>query len=306
MPSLPAVMMHGLIKARMEKINHAIMAAATIEEKVAVYRKEMAMEVGSLILGDFYAVDGELAGRPATWVVKDGLPEDKVILFLHGGGYVGGTVYHSRNQAADVARAAGQRVVSLDYRLAPENPFPAALDDVLAAYQALLDSGLKARSISLIGLSAGGGLALASILSLKQASLPLPGAVVGLSPWCDLTMRQITIQANKDKDIMISPEFLSAAAELYAAGQDRTNPLISPIFGDLTDFPPLMLQVAAEEILLGEVIAFADRAEKSGVKVHLDIFDGMWHVWQSLNEVVPEARTALDRIGSFISENTAL
>lgn len=305
MPSLPGVMLHGLIKSRMEKIKNSIQAAETNEEKVAIYRRDLTLDVGSLVLGDCKAEDSELAGRPATWITSDSFPADRMILFLHGGGYVGGSVFYSRNQAADIAKAAGRKLVSLDYRLAPEAPWPAALQDVLAAWRSLLADGYEASSISLVGFSAGGGLALASVLAMRQENLPLPGAVVGLSPWCDLTLRQITIKANSGKDIMISPEFLEVAASLYTAGHDRADPLISPLFGDLTGFPPLLLQVAAEELLLGEVIALADKADKSGVEVSLEIYDGMWHVWQSMNELLPEARSALDHVGGFIRQWSA-
>lgn len=302
MPSLPAVMMHGLLKTRMKKINTAIMSAETIEERVAVYRKEMSVDISSLILGDYHAEETELAGRPATWILNEGFPEDRAILFLHGGGYIGGSVYYSRNQASDIAKTVGQKVVSLDYRLAPEDPFPAAVQDVVAAWRSLLDSGYAPEALTLAGFSAGGGLALASILAMRQYGLPLPGAVVALSPWCDLTLQQITVKANSGKDIMFPPEFLEMAAVCYANGHDRKDPLMSPLFGDLAGFPPILLQVASEELLLGEVIALADKADKSGVTVSLDIYDGMWHVWQSVDELIPESRTAMDSVGEFIRQ----
>ncbi len=302
MRSLTAVVLRGLLKTRMDRVNRAVLSAGAPEEQVAVYRRELSIEIGKLVLGDYRVEDSLLGGRPATWIRHDSFPNDRATLFLHGGGYVGGSVYYSRNQAYDIAKAAGQEVVSLDYRLAPENPFPAAVDDVLAAWRDLLGQGYAPEMLTLAGFSAGGGLALAATLAIRENGLPLPGAVVGLSPWCDLTMNQITVKANNGKDIMIPAEFLALAAGLYANGQDRTNPLMSPLYGNLTGFPPLLLQVAAEELLLGEVIAFADKADKSGVAVTLEIFDGMWHVWQSLDEVVPEARAAMERIGEFICE----
>jgi len=300
MPSLPAVMLHGLLKAKMEKINRTILAAGSLEEQVAAYRRELAIEVGKLVLGDYKAREEELGGRPATWILHDAFPDDRATVFLHGGGYVGGSVTYSRNQAYDIAKAAGQKVVSVDYRLAPEYPFPAAVEDILAVWRELLERGYQPDRLTLAGYSAGGGLALAGALAIREQGLPLPGALVGLSPWCDLTLNQITVKANNGKDIMISAEFLEMAARLYAGSQDRTNPLMSPLFGDLAGLPPILLQVAAEEILLGEVIAFADKANKSGVAVSLDIYDGMWHVWQSMDELVPEARNAMERVGTFI------
>ena len=299
MPSLAAVMLHGLIKNRMDKINQAIRAVESPEEKVAIYRRDLQIEAGSLVPGNCQIEEDELGLRPATWIRPEGAPPDRLILYLHGGGYIGGTVRHSRNAASDIARACGFQLVSLDYRLAPEYPYPAALKDVLAAFAVLIDRGYPAGKIILAGESAGGGLAIASALAMISEGRPHPAAVLGLSPWCDLTMSSITIIANDEKDIILTPDFLAMAAEFYAAGQDLRDPFISPSFGNFTGFPPMLLQVAAEELLLGETIALADRARSSGVDVQLDIFDGMWHTWQSFNELVPESRAALDRIGQF-------
>ncbi len=304
LPSIPAVMLHGLIKVRMEKINQAIRQANTPAEKVACYRRELPVEIGSLVPGDCRIEDGELGGRPATWIKPADAPADRAILYLHGGGYIGGSVLYSRNSASDLARCCNRALASLDYRLAPEHPYPAASQDVVNAYEHLLRLKYQAKQIVLAGESAGGGLALASVFALKQAGLPLPGAIIGLSPWCDLTLDNITVQANNGKDIMVTADFLDLAADLYAAGQDRTVACMSPLFGDFTDYPPLLLQVAAEELLLGEVITLANKAKHSRVDVELDIFDGMWHVWQSLNELVPESRAALDKIASFIRRHT--
>lgn len=299
MPSLAAVMLRGLIKNRMEKINQAIQAAPDAAEKVAIYRRELAIEAASLVPGDCRVEEDLLGDRPATWIRPEGAPSDRLLLFLHGGGYIGGSVRYSRNSAADLARACGLQLVSLDYRLAPEHPYPAAHSDVLAAYRELLDRGYQAGKIIIAGESAGGGLALAATLAILTDGNAQPAAVIALSPWCDLTLRNITVDANTGKDIMLTPDFLELAAQLYADGHDRGDPYISPLFGDFTGFPPLHLQVAAEELLLGETIDMANRARDSGVSVRLAIFDGMWHVWQTLDELIPEARAALDMIGAF-------
>jgi len=300
MASLSATVMHKLLKRRRDKLVSTMLASASSEEQVAAYRNELAVEAGSIMLGDCRAEEGILGGRPAIWFsYEDSLP-DRIILYLHGGGYVGGTIQHSRNHASDLARATGLRVVSLDYRLAPENPFPAALEDVLAAYTELTVIGFKPENIVLTGISAGGGLVLAATLACRDAGQPLPGALVGLSPWCDLTVSQITVQANEQRDIILTPELLEGAASLYAGDQDRKNPLISPFLGDVTGLPPLLLQASSSELLLGEIIALADKAKKSGVETELQIYDGVWHGWQALNELIPEARAAQTEIGRFV------
>ncbi len=304
MPSLAANVMHRLIRIRATKLHSTMRKAATIEEQVAAYRRELALDAASLIVGDCKTHDALLGGRPATWFSYTGALDGHVVLFLHGGGFVGGTLFHNRGQAADIARATGQTVVCLDYRLAPEHPFPAALDDTVAAYKALIEQGYEPGAITLFGCSAGGGLVLAAALVIREAGVPLPGAIVGFSPWCDLTVQQATIQANQPKDIVLQPDLLEGGAALYANGHDRTDPLMSPLFGELTGLPPLLLHVAAEELMLGEVIALADKAKRSGVEVELEVFDGLWHVFQAMSELVPEARAALNKAADFIRRHT--
>ena len=303
MPSLSATVMHKLLKRRRDKLVTTILDSDSLEEQVAAYRRELAVEAGSIMIGDCHAEEGVLGERPAIWFSYDDSLSDKIILYLHGGGYVGGTIQHSRNHASDLARATGLRVVALDYRLAPENPYPAALEDTLAAFIELTDIGFKPESIAIAGISAGGGLALAAALACRDAGRPLPGAIVGLSPWCDLTVSQITVKANAARDIILTPALLEGAAGLYAGGHDRKNPLISPLLGDLNGLPPMLLQVASGETLLGEVITLADKAKKSGVEVDLQIYDGVWHGWQTLNELLPEARAAQAEIGRFVKRH---
>ena len=304
MPSLSASVMHKLLKRRKDKLVSTILSIDSLDAQVAAYRRELAVEAGSIIIGDCQAEEAILGGRPAIWFNREDALQDRVILYLHGGGYVGGAIHHTRNHASDLTRVVGQRVVSLDYRLAPENPYPAALEDTLAAYTDLLDMGFKPEAVTLLGLSAGGGLALAAALACRDAGKPMPGAIVGLSPWCDLTVRNITIQANEQRDIILTPALLDGAAMLYAGDHDRTNPLISPLYGDLNGLPPILLQVASGEMLLGEAIALTDKAKKSGVDVTLAIYDSVWHCWQTLNELLPEARAAQVEIGRFVRRHT--
>jgi acetyl esterase/lipase len=210
---------------------------------------------------------------------------------------------YSRNGAASLAVEIGSKLAALEYRLAPEHPWPAALEDSLAAYEQLLTDGIPAEGIAIIGESAGGGLALATVLAARERGLALPAAVAVLSPWCDLTMSNITLRANAKTDIMLTNELLELASTLYTDGANRDNPLISPLFGDYSNFPPVLFQVAAEELLLGEIIQTANRAAaQSPNEVALEIFEGMWHVWQTMDEIVPEARQAVEKIGVFLNK----
>ena len=303
MGSLSSAMLRGLVKNKMERVNKEISQAAGPAAKVEAYRRGMAVPAGALVLGKYDISEAELGGRPVTWISRELFPADRVILYLHGGGYIGGSVLYSRNGAASLAVEIGSKLAALEYRLAPEHPWPAALEDSLAAYEQLLTDGIPAEGIAIIGESAGGGLALATVLAARERGLELPAAVAVLSPWCDLTMSNITLRANAKTDIMLTNELLELASTLYTDGANRDNPLISPLFGDYSNFPPVLFQVAAEELLLGEIIQTANRAAaQSPNEVALEIFEGMWHVWQTMDEIVPEARQAVEKIGVFLNK----
>ena len=294
-------MLRGLVKNKMERVNKEISEAETAEEKVKAYRQGMSVPAGAVIFGKYEIVEGQLGNCPVTWMSQDFFPVDRAILYLHGGGYIGGSVLFSRNGAASLAVEFGSKLAAIDYRLAPEHPWPAALDDALAAYEQMLSDGMPAEGIVIVGESAGAGLALATVLAAKDKGLAMPAAVIALSPWCDLTMSNITMRANRRRDIMLTNELLTLASSLYAGDNDRTNPYISPIFGDFSGFPPLLIQVAAEELLLGEIIDTAGRAaEQSENEVQLEIYEGVWHVWQTMDEIVPEARQAVEKMGAFV------
>ena len=297
-------MLRGLVKNKMERVNKEINEAKTAEEKVKAYRQGMSVPAGAVVFGKYDIVESELGGCPVTWLSRDFFPEDRAILYLHGGGYIGGSVLYSRNGAASLAVELGCKLAAIDYRLAPEHPWPAALDDALAAYEQMLGDGFPAEGIIVIGESAGGGLALATILAAKDKGLKLPAAVIALSPWCDLTMSNITLKANRGRDIMLTNELLTLASSLYAGDNDRTDPYISPLFGDFTGFPPLLIQVAAEELLLGEIIDIAGRASRqSASEVQLEVYENVWHVWQTMDEIVPEARQAVEKMGAFVKRS---
>ncbi len=253
---------------------------------------------GDLPLGDDVTLTPRtLGGVPALDVQVEGADGDAVIFYLHGGGYVIGSARTGANLAAPLARRTGLPAVSLEYRLAPENPFPAALDDVLAAYKDLVGSG---RQIVLAGDSAGGGLALATMLAARREGLPLPVAAVIFSPWTDLTLSGASLDARGDFDPLFSREHMEAYAEHYLAGHDPKDELASPLLGDLTGLPPLLIQVGSAEVLLDDALQLAVRAAEQEVDVSLDVVAGAPHVYQLMVGVIDEADEALDHAARFI------
>lgn len=242
------------------------------------------------------------AGRPAAWIQADGASADRTLLYLHGGGYCVGSLKSHRGLATDLSRAAGVRVLLLDYRLAPEHPFPAALDDAVAAYRALLEQGVAARHIAIAGDSAGGGLTAATLLALRDAGLPRPAAAVLLSPWLDLTLSGASMEGCAARDPMVQREPLQRMADAYLAGADPRTPLASPLFADLHGLPPLLIHVGTAETLLDDATRFAARARAADVPVRLDVWEDMIHVFNAFSFVLPEAREANRQIGAFLQE----
>ncbi len=230
--------------------------------------------------------------------------KDLVILQLHGGGYIGGMRHAYRSFAGLYNEVSGRAsVLSVDYRIAPEHVFPAALEDALDGYEWLLQEGYRPDQIIVAGDSAGGGLALALCLLLKQQGKPLPRAVIAMSPWTDMTASGPSYQENYDKDPLFGgTEDSMINNREYAAGEDLTNPLLSPLFGDYEDFPPMLIQVGSYEMLLSDSVLLAEKAKKAGVRVHLSIFDGMFHVFQMAPLTLPESKRAWMEIGHFITE----
>ena len=223
--------------------------------------------------------------------------DGRVILYLHGGGYVAGNLQYASGFASILAAETNLRVLSAAYRLAPENPFPAAVDDACAAYQHLLDQGFRPQDISLVGESAGGGLVFSLCLMLKQKGIPLPGAVVGISPWTDLTFSGGSYITNEKKDPSLTEKTLRGYAEAYAKGQEN-NALVSPVLGDLSGFPPSLIFVGSEELLLDDAVMLAEKLRNSGSSCELIIEEGLWHVYVLFK--IPEANEALNKIVAFL------
>jgi acetyl esterase/lipase len=233
------------------------------------------------------------------------LPEsapDKAVCFLHGGGYTSGSVNTHRDLVSRIARAAGATALSIDYRLAPENKFPAALEDAVKAYRWLIRR-VDPANIAIAGDSAGGGLAVAALVALRDAGEPLPAAAALMSPWVDLALTGESMASLADDDPMNNREEIERMADAYLQGADPKTPLASPVYADLTGLPPLLVQAGSAEVLLDDSVRLAERALAAGVDVTLDIWEEMIHVWQIFAPMLPEGRQAIEQIGAFIRKH---
>ncbi len=242
-------------------------------------------------------------GVPATWVSSPGAKRDQAVLYLHGGGYYAGSLTTHQALAANISLATDVPLLLVDYRLAPEHPFPAAVEDATCAYRWLLRRGLSPERIAVAGDSAGGGLTVAAMLELKASGEPLPAAGVCLSPWFDLAMTGESIRTKASVDPTLRPSDMPFVAWCYLRSADPKTPTASPLYGDLTGLPPILIQVGTDEILLDDSRRFAERAGQMGVSVQLDIWDDMIHVWHAYARFVPEARKAIAAIGEFLRSN---
>jgi monoterpene epsilon-lactone hydrolase len=237
-------------------------------------------------------------------IVKGTNPVD-VILYFHGGGYVIGSADSSVPLAAELAQRTGAKVVAVDYRLAPEHPFPAAVDDAAAAYQGLLSQKVPPGNIALAGESAGGGLVVAAALALRDAGVPLPASILAMSPWVDLTLSGSTVVEKQPVDATLTGDGLRRSSGDYVGSADATNPYISPILGDLHGLPPILIQSGSREILLSDALRLASRAAVDDVRVTLDVVPGVPHVFQAYAAVLDEGEAALSRAANFLIEGWA-
>ncbi|PJE43118.1 MAG: alpha/beta hydrolase [Pseudomonas sp.] len=238
----------------------------------------------------------------AEWLIPDNEISDSAILYLHGGAYVLGSLRTHRGLASHIAKAGRTRVLLIDYRLAPENPYPAALDDALTAYKWIQETtGLPTNRIIIAGDSAGGGLALATAIRLRESGQALPRALICLSPWTDLTFSGTSINSQLKQDpFFSSTDQLQMAASAYAGEHDLSNPEISPRLANYQGLPEIFIQVGSDEILLSDSIDLVSIAQKSGTKISVDVWPGMWHVWQVFHGVMPESKKAIESIGEKI------
>jgi epsilon-lactone hydrolase len=257
------------------------------------------------VADDVDHVPTTIGGVNAVDVTIRGIDTANTILYFHGGVYVIGSAAQSVPLVSDLARRAHAKVVTVDYRLAPEHPYPAAVDDARAAYEGLLAQGVDAAQIALAGESAGGGLAVATLLALRDAGTPLPSSAFLMSPYADLTLSGETILENQAIDPILTPEGLRLRVPDYVGRADASDPQISPVFGDLRGLPPLLIQSGSNEILLSDALRVAGRAAIDEVSVTLEVTPGVPHVFQGFAAVLDEGDAALDRASTFLKTQFA-
>ncbi|MHC4481536.1 MAG: alpha/beta hydrolase [Planctomycetota bacterium] len=298
MPSLRSRILYQLLRLS----GSPFAADAPLEEQRAYVERQgrrvnMPTGVGveRMSIGDMYA----------EWLQPREARRDRALLYLHGGGYVMGSCETHRALAARIAVSGGAPALLINYRVAPEHPFPAALEDAQTAYGWLLASGIEPPRIALAGDSAGGGLALALALSLRDGAGPPPAGIACLSPWVDLTVSGESMTTGAKADPLITRQASVLNASRYAGQHDPAAPLISPLFADLRGLPPLLIQVGQHEVLLSDSERLAEQARQSGVDATLEVWSGMWHVWQAYAGFIPDAQRAIDKVGAFIRARLA-
>lgn len=273
------------------------------QEGFSLEERRAAMDAMAEAFGGPQGVDrekAELAGRPIQIFKPEGSDPEHVLLYFHGGGYVMGSPDSHANLTARLAVTADAKVVSFDYRLAPENPFPAAVEDGVAAYRALLDESIDPAKLAVGGDSAGGGLTFATLIKARREGMPMPAAAIGLSPWTDLTGNSATYKSRADADPMIEPGAIVETARDYLGTADASDPLASPLFADLAGLPPTLIQVGDAEVLLDDSREFEKRARTAGVDCNLEVWDRMIHVWQAFFPMLPEGEEAIGRIAAYL------
>ena len=254
---------------------------------------------------DIQQKPAEIGGVGGIEVMLAGNEPGRVILYFHGGVYVIGSAQTSVPLVSELVRRTGVNAITLDYRLAPEHPYPAAVDDARAAYEGLLVQGVDAANIVLAGESAGGALAVITLLAAHDAGLPMPSCVFAMSPYADLSLTGDSLVAREDLDPVLTPAGLRVRAPEYLGGADPSNPFISPIFADLRGLPALLIQVGTHEILLSDALRLAERAATNDVAVTLDVTPGVPHVFQGFAGLLDEGGAALDRAANFVRAHLA-
>ena len=246
-----------------------------------------------------------IANFKVEWLTPGKAPDDKLILYMHGGAFIMGGFATHRPFVSHIARSAAIRTVIPQYRLAPEHPFPAAIEDGISVYQSLISTGLMPEDIIFAGDSAGANLALAMLLTLRDSGQPLPAAACLLSPWIDLAVTGETMTTNAAVDPWFRAEDIKHIAKYYCDESEMTNPLVSPLYADVSRLPPLFIQVGGDEILLSDSTRLADKVRSSGGQVSIEIWPGMWHVFQSFVGAMPESGKAIDQIGDYVRHTFA-
>lgn len=295
MASQQLEMITQLLRTRREETSPDI----SFEESRAMFEQMVAA---------FPAPDGTSAepvdagGIAGEWITGPGAGGDQTIYWLHGGGYCIGSINTHRGLLARISAASGVRVLAIDYRLAPEHPFPAAVEDAVAAYRWLLSTGVDPAQVIIGGDSAGGGLTVATLLALRDAGEPLPAAAVCISPWTDLALTGGSLKSKADADPMITNDGITRVRDAYVGDADPREPLASPIYADLSGLPPMLIQVGENEVLLDDSTRLAERAKETGGEVTLEVWPDMIHVWHFFAAMLPEGQQAIERIGEWVRE----
>ncbi|MBN2157789.1 MAG: alpha/beta hydrolase [Spirochaetes bacterium] len=242
-------------------------------------------------------------GIPAEWVAHDNSSDYPVILYLHGGGFVFSSARTHRNTVARILHETGGRALTLDYRLAPEHQFPAAPQDVFAAYHWLLANNFDPSRIAVIGDSAGGSLVISLLQTLRDRKMPMPACGIALSAFADMTNSGESMKYNAKKDPVFSPRSLISCSAVYAGNARRDDPAVSPLFGKFNKLPPLLFQVGTDECLLDDTLRMYEKAKKARNKVELEVYDGMFHDFQMVSRIVPDGTKAIRNIGTFVKKH---
>ncbi len=271
-------------------------ALATLQEVRASY-EEMVSKIPLFVNTEIEKI--EVNGIKAEWVTAPNVDKNYVVLYLHGGAYVLGSINTHRALASRISAATKAKVLLLDYRLAPEHPFPSAIEDSCSAYRWLVSKGFSNNNIFICGDSAGGGLTLSTVISLRDAQESLPKRIALISPWTDLAATGDSLTTLSEVDPWLEPKELTTLASLYLAGSDAKHPLASPLFANLSDLPQMLIQVGSDEILLDDSTRLAKLAKVAGVDVELEVWQGMWHVWHAFADKLSEGQKAIDKIGTF-------
>ena len=293
----------AVIKTRLREFAATIDPKASLEALRALYDGFAALtaEPTGIIWTE---VDAN--GVPSIWADAAGGATDRVLQYVHGGGYVIGAAKYYRNLTGHLAKALGCRVLNVDYRLAPEHPHPAAVDDSTAAYKWLLDQGIDPKHIAIAGDSAGGGLTMATLLNIKKQGLPMPAAAMPISPWIDLEGSGESMSTRATVDLLLSAEMLKGMSEAFLQGQNSKDPLAAPLYGDLRGLCPIYIQVGDEETLLDDSTRLAKLASEAGVETRIDVFPEMQHVFQIAAGNMPEADDAIQRIADWVRPRLGL
>jgi acetyl esterase/lipase len=273
----------------------------TFEEMRANFEQEASF---FSVPADVRCEDVDAGGVPGEWIMTPEATAERVILYLHGGAYTIGSVKTHRELISHLSRTAGARALAINYRLAPEHPFPAAVEDATTAYRWLLKNGVEPGRIVIAGDSAGGGLTVAALVALRDAGDSPPAAGVCLSPWVDMEGIGESMKAKAEVDPLIQREGLLEMAKAYLGSANPRTPLAAPLYADLTGLPPLLIHVGTAETLLDDSVRLAERARSAGVDVVLEAWEDMIHVWHFFASILPEGQQAIDRIGEFIRERT--